>query len=117
MRRLTDPAPFPIGDTVTVTVDRPLGSVHPNHPDLIYPVNYGYVDAVPAPDGEWQDAYVLGIDTPVETFTGKVVAVIRRRNDVEDKWIVTPADMTLTEEEIRRCTDFQERYFETEIVM
>ena len=45
-----------IGKMVTVTVDRPLGSFHPNHPDLYYPVNYGYVAGIPAPDGEDQDA-------------------------------------------------------------
>ena len=46
-----------LGDIVTVTVDRPLGSCHPNHSDLYYPVNYGYVKGVIAPDGEEQDAY------------------------------------------------------------
>lgn len=30
-----------IGSTVTVTIDRPLGSVHPNYQDMRYPVNYG----------------------------------------------------------------------------
>ena len=54
-----------IGKIVTVTVDRPLGSSHPDYPDMIYPVNYGYVAGVRAPDGEEQDAYILGIDTPV----------------------------------------------------
>ena len=32
-----------IGATVTVTVDRPLGSYHPEHKDMYYPVNYGYI--------------------------------------------------------------------------
>ena len=40
------------GGTVTVVVDRPLGSAHPVYPELIYPVNYGYVPGVPAGDGE-----------------------------------------------------------------
>lgn len=33
-----------IGSVVTGKVDRPLGSTHPNFPDMIYPINYGYVD-------------------------------------------------------------------------
>ena len=49
-----------IGRTVTVTVDRPLGSYHPEHKDMYYPINYGYVEGVLAPDGEEQDAYILG---------------------------------------------------------
>lgn len=32
-----------IGQIVTVIVDRPIGSYHPEHPDLYYPVNYGYI--------------------------------------------------------------------------
>ncbi len=59
-----------IGDIVTVTIDRPLGSFHPKHKDIL---NYGYVKGVPAPDSEEQDTYLLG--EPVETFTGKVTAV------------------------------------------
>ena len=51
-----------IGRTVTVTVDRPLGSYHPEHKDMYYPINYGYVEGIMAPDGEEQDAYILGVD-------------------------------------------------------
>ena len=50
-----------IGDIVTVTVDRPLGTYHPKHKDLYYPINYGYIEGIIAPDGEEQDAYILGV--------------------------------------------------------
>lgn len=33
-----------IGNIVKVTVDRPLGSYHPKHKDIYYPVNYGYIE-------------------------------------------------------------------------
>lgn len=59
-----------IGRTVTVTVDRPLGSYHPEHKDMYYPINYGYVEGIMAPDGEEQDAYILGVDEAIEKFTG-----------------------------------------------
>lgn len=106
-----------IGNIVTVTVDRPLGSYHPVHKKLYYPINYGYVKEIMAPDGEEQDAYILGVDTPVEVFTGKVVAVIRRKDDVEDKWVVCPEDMTFTHEQIMEQVKFQEQYFESEIIL
>lgn len=106
-----------IGKTVNVTVDRPLGSHHPVYKELYYPVNYGYVKGVMAPDGEEQDAYILGVDTPVTVFTGKVVAVIRRKDDVEDKWVVCPEDMTFTRKEIMEQVKFQEQYFKSEIVL
>ena len=106
-----------IGSIVTVTVDRPLGSSHPKHNDIFYPINYGYVEGVKAPDGEWQDAYILGVYEPVESFTGKVIAVIHRLDDVEDKWVVCPENMTLSKKEIAEKTDFQEKYFKTEIMV
>ena len=61
-----------IGRTVTVTVDRPLGSYQPEHKDMYYPINYGYVEGIMAPDGEEQDAYILGVDEAIEKFTGKI---------------------------------------------
>ena len=106
-----------IDKTVSVIVDRPLGSFHPNHPDLYYSLNYGYVPGIFAPDGEEQDAYILGVDVPVETFTGKIVAIIHRKNDVEDKWVVAPKGMVFTEEQIRSATHFQEQYFDITIIM
>ena len=61
-----------LGKVVTVKVDRHLGSFHPKHKDIYYPINYGYIEGIMAPDSEEQDAYILGVDEPVEEFTGKV---------------------------------------------
>ncbi len=82
-----------IGTIVTVTVDRPSGSYHPEHKDMYYPVNYGYIEGIVAPDGEEQDAYILGVNKPVDTFTGRIIAVVHRKNDIEDKWVVVPDGM------------------------
>ena len=106
-----------IGKIVTVTVDRPLGSFHPKHPDIYYPVNYGYIEGVFAPDGEEQDAYILGVDVPVTTFTGKIIAIIHRNDDVEDKWVVAPEDMNFSKNEIEWLTHFQEQYFHIQIIV
>ncbi len=106
----------PLGQDVTVVVDRPLGTFHPQHPGLYYPVNYGYIPGILAPDGEEQDAYILGVAEPVKCFTGPVIAILRRKNDIEDKWVVAPAGVSFSEEEIRTATAFQEQFFETEII-
>ena len=105
-----------LGNTVTVTVDRPLGTAHPRHPDILYPVNYGYVPRILAPDGEEQDAYILGVDRPVEVFSGKVIAIIHRWDDVEEKWVVAPEGLRFTKAEIESAVSFQERYFQSEII-
>lgn len=98
--------------TVTVKIDRPLGSYHPKHKDLYYPINYGYVEGVIAGDGEEQDAYILGVNEPLETFTGNIIAVIHRINDNENKWVVAKENTNYTVQEIEKQVQFQEKYFE-----
>ena len=102
--------------TIRVTVDRPLGSKHPDY-DMIYPVNYGYIEGIFAGDGEEQDAYILGINEPLSEFQGKLIAIVHRINDNEDKWVVAPCDMSFSKEEIENALHFQEQYFESEIII
>lgn len=106
-----------IGDTVKVTVDRPLGSYHPKHKDIYYPINYGYIEGIIAPDGEEQDAYILGVNKPVKEFVGKIITIIHREDDIEEKWVVAPEGMTFTKEEIMQQVHFQEQYFKSEVRM
>ena len=104
-----------IGKNVTVKIDRKLGSLHPKH-GFEYLVNYGFVPNTLSADGEELDCYVLGIDFPVEEFTGKCVAVIHRTNDDDDKLVIIPSDDEISDEEIREKTLFQEKFFESEII-
>jgi inorganic pyrophosphatase len=104
-----------IGTTVSVIVDRPLGSAHPQH-GFIYLLNYGYVPGVPAPDGDELDAYILGVFEPVGCFTGVVIAVIQRNDDDDDKLVLAPAGVSYTDEQIRALTEFQERFFTSTIL-
>lgn len=106
-----------IGKIVTVTVDRPLGSYHPEYKDMYYPINYGFVKGITAPDGEEQDAYILGVDKPVKQFSGRIIAIVRRSDDVEEKWVVCPDGMSFTKDEIMSQIQFQEKYYQSEIIM
>ncbi|MCH5163117.1 MAG: inorganic pyrophosphatase [Clostridiales bacterium] len=101
---------------VHVVIDRPLGSAHPEHSDIVYELNYGFVPDVMGGDGEAQDAYVLGVDEPISEFDGVVIAVIHRLDDNEDKWVVAPSGYQATDEEIIEKTMFQEKYFKTELI-
>jgi len=106
-----------LGKMIDVVIDRPLGSAHPNDSQCIYPLNYGFVPGLFAGDGEEQDVYVMGVTTQISRFYGRVIAVIHRLNDNEDKWVAAPEGMIFSEEEIRRATHFIEQYFESEIDM
>ena len=104
-----------IGENVKIHIDRKLGTKHPKH-DFIYEVNYGYIPNTISGDGEELDAYVLGVDSPIEDFEGKCIAVIHRINDDDDKLIVVPENKDFSDEEIRKLTSFQEKYFKSEII-
>ena len=110
------PAAALIGRTVKGIIDRPAGSRHPRYPEMVYPVNYGYVEGTIAGDGEEQDAYVLGTDEPLRTFEGIVIAVYHRFDDVEDKLIVSITEEDHTDEEILDAIRFQERFFDGELI-
>lgn len=103
-----------LGKIVEVKMDRVMGSKHPKH-GFIYPVNYGYIPNTISGDGEELDAYVLGVFEPVENFKGKVIAIIHRINDNDDKLVVVPENKKYTAEQIRALTEFQEQWFESEI--
>ena len=102
---------------VKVKIDRPKGSRHPKFCDLIYPVNYGFVEGVMGGDGQEQDVYVLGVDEPVSDFEGIVIAIIRRNDDVEEKWVAAPIGTIFSKEEIEEKVHFQEKYFDSEIIL
>lgn len=104
-----------IGKVINVKIDRKMGSAHPKH-GFIYPVNYGYVPGTISADGEELDCYVLGVFQPVEEYTGKCIAIVHRTNDDDDKLIIVPEEREYTDEQINALVEFQERFFEHEIL-
>ena len=105
-----------MGKTVDVVVDRPIGHVHTTKGiTLHYAINYGYIPGVIGGDGEEQDVYILGVNKPIEHFTGRIIAAIRRRDDNEDKLVAAPEGMAFTKEEIEEAVNFVERYFDSTV--
>lgn len=104
-----------IGSLVSVIIDRSLGSKHPRH-GFFYPLNYGYIPNTISGDGEEIDAYILGVFEPVRSFTGICIAIIHRTNDNDDKLVVVPDGKEYSDEQIRALTEFQERFFQSEII-
>ncbi len=105
-----------LGKRVYVKMDRPIGTVHPKHPGLIYPINYGFIPGLLGGDGEEQDVYLLGPTEPLQSACATVIAIIHRLDDVEDKWVATPGGKRYSPEEIRALVQFQEQYYHSEIL-
>lgn len=97
-----------LGEKIKIKIDRPMGSKHPKH-GFIYPVNYGYVPGIIGGDGEELDAYLLGVFEPVKEYEGRLIAIIYRENDVEEKLVVAPK--VYTADQIISLIEFQERWF------
>ena len=104
-----------LGKKVHVVVDRPMGTKHPKH-GFIYPINYGYIPNTISGDGEELDAYIIGVFEAVKEFDGECIAAIHRMKDDDDKLVVAPEGKIYTKEQIEALVEFQESFFEHEII-
>ena len=104
-----------VGKKVKVFIDRPIGFVHKN---IVYSVNYGYIESLTALDGEFQDAYVIDESNEItEPVYGYVTAIIQRTDDIEDKLVVSISRNDISEKEIEEKLNFIEQFFKHKILM
>ncbi len=105
-----------LGKTVDIKIDRPIGYVHQKEDySLTYPINYGYIPGVLGGDGEELDVYLLGVSEPVKEYTARVIGIVHRENDIEDKLIAAPDKIIFNQAEMAEAIHFQEQYYQTHI--
>ncbi len=105
-----------LSKTVDIKIDRPIGYVHKKEKyTLTYPINYGYIPDVLGGDGEELDVYLLGVDKPVTEYRAKVIGIVHRENDIEDKLIAAPEGIIFNQAQIAESIHFQEQYYKTHI--
>ena len=105
-----------LGKPVTVEIDRPIGFYHVTKGiHLHYTVNYGFLPGVIGGDGEEQDVYILGVTEPLKTFSGRIVGVVRRKDDNEDKFVAAPEGMSFSADQIMKEINFVEKYFDSTV--
>ena len=77
-----------------VVIDRPYGSHHPHFPDIIYPLNYGYVNGTSSGDGDEVDIFV---GSATNSLVGLLITMDYRREDQEVKLLFncTPEEIYL----------------------
>jgi len=105
-----------LGKHVEVEIDRPIGYVHhKKNYSLTYPINYGYIPGVLGGDGEELDVYVLGVPVPVKTFSGRIIGIVHRDDDIEDKLIAAPEGVCFSVPEMEAAVHFQEQYYQSHV--
>jgi inorganic pyrophosphatase len=90
-------------------MDGPLGSKHSRF-GFTFEANYGYIPNTKAPDGDELDAYYLGVGEPLERAKGKCIAIIHRFTDDDDKLVVVPEGVELSDQEIKDAVSYQEKW-------
>jgi inorganic pyrophosphatase len=76
--------------TSRIVIDRPKGSAHPRYPDLIYPVDYGYLDGTTTVDGGGIDVWVGSTGTACPDAIVCTVDLLKR--DAEIKILIGCSD-------------------------
>ena len=100
-----------LGNTYDIVIDRPIGSAHPQYPKTIYKVNYGYIPNTVGGDGEPIDVYLLGVNKPVDAYRARIIGIVHRRRDKEDKLIAAPEGTVLHQAQIEAAVRFTEKYY------
>ena len=77
-----------------ITLDRPYRTPHPDFPDIIYPINYGFINDTLGSDGDEVDIFV---GRAQNGLVGLLLTTDHRRGDREVKLLYhcTPEDIYL----------------------
>ena len=67
-------------------------------------------------NSDYDDLFEFLSQLKDDEFEGKVIAVYHRKNDNEDKWIVSLDGKDYSDAEILDAIRFQEQYFKGELV-
>lgn len=86
-------------DTNRIILDRPKGTRHPRYPEMIYPLDYGYVDGTTASDGDGIDVWSGSLGT--KTLTGILCTFDTIKRDAEIKLLIGCAS-----DDVKRIQDF-----------
>ena len=95
-----------------VTIDRPRGSVHPDHRSIVYPIDYGFIPATTASDGHEVDVFEGSARNGLVAI---IITVDHRKLDREFKLLFncSPEEVYL----VNGFINFDRRLMEGELVM
>jgi inorganic pyrophosphatase len=80
--------------TNSIIIDRPKGTSHPRYKDMIYPLDYGYLENTTSSDGGGIDAWIGSLNTvgdtvdTKKTLTGILCTFDTLKRDAEIKLLI-----------------------------
>jgi hypothetical protein len=95
-----------------ITLDRPRLSRHPLYPEIVYPIDYGYVNGTMGMDGQELDVFV---GTAPTGLVGACFTTDKRKGDQELKllWNCSPAEVYL----VHGFLNFAPQHMTSELTM
>ena len=81
-----------LGKYVRVRVTCPIHSVNSQF-GFTYQLNYGLIEGKKRFDSVKYGAFIMGIDHPVRTFDGRVIAYVEPADDSKPFYVVAPKSM------------------------
>jgi inorganic pyrophosphatase len=82
-------------------IDRPVNSQHPHYPEIVYPLDYGYLEGTRTVDGDRVDVWLGASGT--HDLSAVIMTVDLCKRDAEIKIL-----LGCTESEIQRILDFHD---------
>jgi inorganic pyrophosphatase len=76
-----------------LVIDRPRDSRHPRYPEMVYPLDYGYLEGTQAADGDGIDVWTGSLPERAVTAIVCTVDILKRDTEVKILLGCTPQDM------------------------
>lgn len=96
-----------LGKYAKVRVTRAMHSADPEK-GFKYGLNFGAVEGVSGSSGGVMMAYIMGIDHPVKSFDGRIIAVVHHKSG-DDILVVSPKSKRFIVNEIEQAISFAEK--------
>ncbi len=96
-----------LGKYVRVRVTNPIHSVNGQR-GFTYGLNYGIIEGKKHFDYVSSGAYIMGINHPVRTFDGRVIAVIRHNDGTAPVYVVAPKSTRFINHQVEDAVSFAE---------
>ena|SRR5689334_7668997 len=94
--------------TNAIVIDRPRGSTHPRYGEVVYPLDYGYLENTTSSDGSGIDVWLGSLNSVInmKTLTGILCTFDTLKRDAEIKLLIG-----CTEENIQVIQEFHKEMY------